>query len=180
MDYLVPVNSKEDIFPEYRNTPVGKLLEYHNLGASFDDYDHAELLIGMCMDYRKSLHIPENFAYVLRTGGGNLKPIEFKVSYAIAVGNVKALVLIGHNNCGMSNLSSKKEKFVNGLVDRAGWEREMAEQHFDNFAPFFEIGNEIDFVLSEAKRLRLRYPKIPVVPMFYVLEDNRLYLMKEK
>jgi carbonic anhydrase len=44
----------------------------------------------------------------------------------------------------------------------------------------FEIGNEIDFIISEAIRLRLRYPKIIIVPMLYQIEDNRIYLIKEK
>ncbi len=48
-----------------------------------------------------------------------------------------------------------------------------------HFAPMFEIGNEVDFVLSEAKRLRLRYPKIQVAPLIYRVEDNRLYLVNE-
>ena len=43
----------------------------------------------------------------------------------------------------------------------------------------FEIGNEVDFVLSEVKRLRLRYPKILVAPLMYRVEDNRLYLIQE-
>ncbi|MFV9510818.1 hypothetical protein [Tepidibacillus sp. LV47] len=43
----------------------------------------------------------------------------------------------------------------------------------------FEIGNEVDFVLSEVKRLRLRYPKIMVAPLLYKVEDNRLYLIRE-
>ena len=47
------------------------------------------------------------------------------------------------------------------------------------FAPMFEIGNEIDFLLSESKRLRSRYPKITVVPMYYKIEDNLLYLIRE-
>ena len=80
----------------------------------------------------------------------------------------------------MVNLVSKKDRFINGLVEKAGWEREWAEEHFMHFSPMFEIGNEIDFVLSEAKRLRLRYPKIMIAPMLYKVEDNRLYLIKEK
>ena len=48
-----------------------------------------------------------------------------------------------------------------------------------HFAPMFEIGNEVDFVLSEAKRLRLRYPKIQVAPLMYRIEDNQLYLIRE-
>ncbi len=49
---------------------------------------------------------------------------------------------------------------------------------FNDFAPMFEIGNEIDFVREEASRLNRRYPKIPVQPMIYKIEDNRLYLIE--
>ena len=180
MKRLVDISNPENIFPEYRNTPIGLLLEYHNLGRKPDTYTQAQLLVGMCMDNRKHLHIPDNFAYIIRAGGANLRYSEFKVSYAIAVGNVQHIALIGHNNCGMVNLVSKKDQFINGLVEKAGWEREWAEEHFMHFSPMFEIGNEIDFVLSEAKRLRLRYPKIMIAPMLYKVEDNRLYLIKEK
>ncbi len=180
MKRLVSISSSEDIFPEYRNTPIGLLLEYHNLKRQPDAYAQAQMLIGMCMDNRKHLHIPDNFAFIIRTGGANLRYSEFKVSYAIAVGNIQYIALIGHNNCGMVNLISRKDEFINGLVDKAGWDREWAEEHFMHFAPMFEIGNEIDFVTSEAKRLRLRYPKITVAPMIYKVEDNLLYLINEK
>ncbi|SFH18201.1 carbonic anhydrase [Desulfotomaculum arcticum] len=179
LEHLIPVTSRDSILEEYRGTPIESLLGYHNLEYSFDKYKHAELLIGMCMDYRKHLNIPDNFAYILRTGGGNLRYSEFKLSYAIAIGGVKAIALIGHDNCGMVNLMSKKEKFVQGLVENAGWDLERAEEHFTHFVPMFEIGNEVDFVISEAKRLRLRYPKILVVPMFYGMADKQLYLLKE-
>jgi carbonic anhydrase len=179
MHRLVDVNAAENIFPEYQNTPIGLLLEYHNLNRNLDEYNKAQLLVGMCMDNRKHLHIPDNFAYIIRTGGANLRYSEFKVSYAIAVGDVKYIALIGHTNCGMVNLIARKNQFINGLVDKAGWDREWAEEHFMHFAPMFEIGNEIDFVTSEAKRLRLRYPKIIVAPLLYKVEDNRLYLIKE-
>jgi carbonic anhydrase len=43
----------------------------------------------------------------------------------------------------------------------------------------FEIGDETEFVLAEAQRLRRRYPAIPVAPMIYKVEDNRLYLPRE-
>lgn len=179
MNRLVSVTKSEDIFPIYRNTPISLLLEYHNLGCPFDSYSKAELLIGMCMDNRKHLHIPDNFAFIIRSGGANLRYSEFKVSYAIAVGQVRHIALIGHNNCGMVNLISRKDEFIKGLIERAGWQPELAEEHFHHFAPIFEIGNEIDFVLSEAKRLRLRYPKILIAPMLYRVEDNLLYLLNE-
>jgi carbonic anhydrase len=37
----------------------------------------------------------------------------------------------------------------------------------------------MDFTVSEAKRLRLRYPAILVAPMIYKVEDKRLYLLDE-
>lgn len=180
MNRLLEINSKDDIPERYRGTPAGLLLEYHNLNRSLDPYTAAQLLIGMCMDNRKHLHIPDNFAYIIRAGGANLRYSEFKVSYAISVGGVRAIALIGHTQCGMVNLVARKNLFVGGLVDSAGWSRESAEDHFTHFAPMFEIGNEYDFTLSEAKRLRLRYPKILVAPMIYKVEDNRLYLFEDK
>jgi len=178
MERMIPVIKKEDIFPQYQDTPIGRLLEYHNLERPLENYNNANLLIGMCMDSRKSLRIPDNFAFILRAGGANLRYSDFKVSYAIAIGGVSAIALIGHTNCGMVNLEARKESFIQGLVDKAGWDREMAEDHFLHFEPMFEIGNEVDFVLKEVKRLRRRYPKILVAPMIYKVEDNRLYLLK--
>lgn len=179
MNRLIPVRSTADILPEYQSSPIGLLLEYHNLGRSPETYTAAQLLIGMCMDNRKHLHIPDNFAFIIRTGGANLRYSEFKVSYAIAIGGVKAIALIAHTQCGMVNMVTRRDQFIQGLVDYAGWDREWAEEHFMHFAPMFEIGNETDFVLSEAKRLRLRYPKIQVAPLMYRVEDNLLYLVRE-
>lgn len=179
MKRLLAVNTPTDILPEYRDTPIGLLLEYHNLGRPFEVYTNAQLLIGMCMDNRKYLTIPENFAYIIRAGGANLRYSEFKVSYAIAVGGVTTIVLIAHSQCGMVNLFARKDQFVQGLVEKAGWDREWAEEHFHHFAPMFEIGSEIDFTLSETKRLRMRYPKIRVAALYYQLEDNRLYMIHE-
>jgi carbonic anhydrase len=161
-------------------TPIGKLLEYHDLGRTFDTYTSAELLIGMCMDNRKHLTIPDNFSFIIRSGGANLRYSEFKVSYAISVGGVRHIAIIGHTNCGMVNLVARRELFIEGLVKGAGWDRAHAEVHFDHYAPLSEIGNEIDFVLSEAKRLRVEYPSITVAPMIYRVEDNRIYLVREE
>ena len=147
MHRLIEINTKEDIFPEYVGTPIGDLLEYHNLDRPYDNYTNARLLIGMCMDNRKHLHIPDNFAFIIRSGGANL-------------------------------LNARKKLFVDGLVEKAGWDKEQAEEHFSHFAPIFEIGNEVDFVMSEAKRLRLRYPLITVAPMLYKVESSKIYQIK--
>jgi carbonic anhydrase len=180
MEQLISISSPDEIPPAYRRTPIGLLLEYHNFQRPLEAYQQAQLLIGMCMDNRKSLRIPDNFAYVIRTGGANLRYSEFKVSYAIAVGAVKSIALIGHNDCGMVNLDSRRDQFISGLVENGGWEREQAEEHFMHFAPMFEIGNAENFVATEAKRLRVRYPKILIAPMLYNVEDNLLYLINER
>ena len=180
MNRLISIRSEKDIPLEYQNTPVGRLLEYHNLGREFDDYSNAQMLISMCMDNRKSIRIPENFAYILRAGGGNLRYSEFKVSYAISLGGVRNIVLIGHNNCGMVDLFSKKEQFVKGLVDGAGWSCLAAEKHFDKYVEMFEITDAIGFVSSEAKRLNVQYPKIEVVPLMFQLEDKLLYAIQKE
>lgn len=176
---MITVESQSDIPALYRDTPIGLLLEYHNLNRAYDSYSNAQLLIGMCMDNRKHLHIPDNFAFIIRTGGANLRYSEFKVSYAIGVGGVRCLALIGHNQCGMVNLIARKDQFIEGLMNKAGWERQSAEEHFKHFAQMYEIGNEVDFILSEVQRLRLRYPKILVVPLLYRVEDNQLYFIRE-
>jgi carbonic anhydrase len=179
MSKLLSVNSTEEILPEYRDTPIGLLFRYHNLEKPLVSYEKAQLLIGMCMDNRKHLQIPDNFAFIIRSGGANLRYSEFKVSYAIAVGQVSHIALMGHNNCGMVNLVSRRNEFINGLVQIAGWERERAEEHFMNYAPMFEISNETEFILSETKRLRLRYPKVTIAPLMYLVEDNKLYFINE-
>ncbi|MBU0474120.1 MAG: carbonic anhydrase [Bacteroidetes bacterium] len=179
MNKLINILTADDILTEYRETPIGLLLEYHNLNRDYQTYSEAQMLIGMCMDNRKHLHMPDNFSFIIRSGGANLRHSEFKVSYAIAVGGVKHIAIIGHNNCGMVNLKSRKDIFINGLVNNAGWNKDDAIAHFKASEPIFEIDNEIEFVLSEVIRLRKRYPKIKVAPMFYNVDDNRLYLIKE-
>lgn len=176
---LKAVRSVSDIPRSLRKTPFGELLMYHNLGAPFKEYDKARLVVCMCMDNRKQLRLPGNFAYKLRTGGGNIRHSEFKVSYAIGIGGVRHVAMIAHDNCGMSNLFSKRDRFLNGMTKNAGWTRRRAAEYFAAFAPLFEIGDELEFVLAESRRLNHMYPKVKVLPLFYKLSDNKLYLIKK-
>ncbi len=176
---LIPVREAEDTLPAYRGTPIGDLLAYHNLGAPHRTYDGAELLVGMCMDHRKRLRIPERFAYVIRVGGARILPLEFQISFAIAVGGVQAIALIGHDQCGMVDLDTRRDEFIQGLVQRAGWERSEAEAHFDRLAGRFEIGGAVESVIREAAELRRKYPAIAVAPLMYLLSDGLLYQLDE-
>ena len=179
MKSFIDIRSDADIPARWRAGPIGALLRYHNLGAPLPGRaEKPELLICMCMDSRKHLRIPDNFAFILRTGGGNMRLSEFRVSYAIAVGGVRAIALMGHTNCGMSGLAARRGLFVDGLVD-AGWTRAAAEEHFDLQAPRHEIGPEGDFIRAEARRLRALYPKVEVAPLLYRIEDNSVALLRE-
>jgi carbonic anhydrase len=178
MAEIIPVNFQSDILPEYRGTPVGLLLEYHNLGRAIGSVTVPQLLIGMCMDSRKSLRIPNDFAFVLRTAGANMRDNEFRISYAIAVGGVRTIVLIAHTDCGMARLAQRRDQFIHGLMEAAGWDEARATRHFENSAPKFGIRDEVDFVLGEAERLRAIYPRITVVPLLYKVEDDLLYQLR--
>ena len=61
MNNLIPITKIEDIPIIYSDSPIGLLLQYHNLGKTYKSFNKAQLLIGMCMDNRKHLHIPDNF-----------------------------------------------------------------------------------------------------------------------
>ena len=179
MESYIEIRKEDDIPERWRATPIGALLRYHELNAPLPGRaEKPQLLIGMCMDSRKHLRIPDNFAFILRTGGANMRLSEFRVSYAIAVGGVRAIALMGHTNCGMSGLSARRGMFIDGLVD-AGWTRAAAEKHFDSFAPQHEIGPEGDFIRAETRRLRALYPKVEVAPLLYRIEDNSVALLRE-
>ena len=179
MPTLIPVTQLSDIPAEYRNTPIGKLLEFQNLGRETEAYDKAEILLGMCMDNRKSLNLPENFAFVIRNGGADMKYCEFKISYAVAVGELSYMALIGHTDCAMVNLHERKDTFVKGLIEYGGWSPDAAKAHFDEMSPQYEIHHETEFALKETERLRKLYPALAIVPMLYKIEDRMLYLIKE-
>lgn len=178
MPQIIPVNYCDDILPEYRGTPVELLLEYHNLGRAMGAAQAPQMLIGMCMDSRKSLRIPNDFAFVLRTAGANMRDNEFRISYAIAVGGVRTIVLIAHTDCGMARLGERRDQFIQGLMGAAGWDEARAVRHFEDSAPKFGIRDEVEFVLREAERLRAIYPRITIVPLLYRVEDDLLYQLR--
>ena len=171
---LKPVRGPEEVPEPYRKTPIEDLLAYHNWGETQRSYAQADLLVGMCMDHRKRLRIPENFAYVMRAAGANFRGLEFQMSFAISVGGVRAMAIIGHDQCGMSGLDGKRDAIINGLIDGAGWERDAAERHFDECAPSYEIGDPVKFTLAQVQGLRQQFPEVVVASLFYELGDGML------
>jgi carbonic anhydrase len=178
MTEIVPVNYRGDILPEHRDTPVGLLLEYHNLDRAAGSSAERRLLVGMCMDGRTTLRMPRGFAYVLRTAGANMRDNEFRISYAIAIGGVRTIALIAHTDCGMKLVAGQHDQFVEGMVQHAGWSSDEAERMYAEGVPKFGIRDEIEFVMEEAERLRWLYPRIEVAPLLYRVEDDLLYQLR--
>lgn len=171
---LFPFKKEEDILPKWQGTPIHDLLAYHNLCRSRRVYDRAEMVILMCMDYRKILRIPDNFAYVLRTGGGNPRNVQFEISYAIAVGGANALAVIVHDDCGMVGLSERRDIYVKGLIE-AGWEKEQAEDCFHKQTRSHEIGDLLNFAVGESRKMQSIYPRTIVAPLYFSLKEEALY-----
>jgi carbonic anhydrase len=65
MNRLIPIRSRKDIPSVYRNTPWVFCSNTTILDALLMN-GRSTALIGMCMDNRKRLRIPDNFAFILR------------------------------------------------------------------------------------------------------------------
>jgi carbonic anhydrase len=173
------ISCREDIPEVLRGTPVEKLFRYHNFREVHNHYNQPEILIGKCMDYRVQLRVPPAFAYKLRTGGCNLGHNEFQVAYAVAVGGVKAIALIGHTDCGMVALEEKRERFIRGFTAQSDWNAAQAAQFFDRNAKDNTLCRESDILFEEAARYQSWFPRLPIAVLLYRVEDGLLYLLEQ-
>ncbi len=171
---MIPVHESTDILPAYRGTPIADLLAAHNLGATLSMREDAELLIVTCMDHRIILDIPECFAFVLRVAGANADPVGFSVSFAVSVAGVKAIAVIGHDDCAMQHVYSRRDAFVSGLQQRCQWSPDRAEAHFDDGAKPFAIADSAEATWVQAERLRELYAGVHVAPLSFRVDDAML------
>ncbi|MBM4221398.1 MAG: carbonic anhydrase [Gammaproteobacteria bacterium] len=171
---LKAVRAEADILPVWRDTPVAELLALHNLGAGARQYAHPRILVATCTEQPVALRIPAGFALGLHSAAANLKRDPFNVSWAIGIGQVSAIAIVGHTGCGMVRLRGQREEFVARMVAAAGWARPAAEQHFDHWGDLFAVDDPAAFAALEAARLRRRYPKIPVAALLYDDADQML------
>ena len=175
---LVPVLRKDDIPDCYKHTPLEKLLLYHNLNYPFGSYSNAEMLILMCIDNRMKLHLPDNFSYIVRNGGAKINTILFPLSFIVATTGAKTVAVIGHSDCRMRDLETHRLGFISGLTEQ-GWTKKRAENFFVEMKPSFAIKDVASSVLADVRTLRSRYSNLLVAPLYYSVEDKKLYLIKE-
>lgn len=176
---LITVATEEDIPPILLDTPVSSLLKSQNL-FQIDETpsDFADLIIGMCIDYRKQIHLPKNCAYVIRSAGANMKDAEFSIALGVASG-IEYMALITHNKCLMSDPFARRDAVLETLSKDCAWSKESAAVYFDEQATDRGISDPIEFAMSESQRIHGLYPKLKVVPILYCVDDDKLYLIKE-
>ncbi|AFV76085.1 hypothetical protein YIM1640_14600 [Thermus oshimai] len=143
--------------------PIALLLESHNEGRSFPPLAKPELLLVTCMDHRIALRLPENFAFVLRTGGANPDPVEPYLVYALARTGVRTVALVGHTDCAMSRPDLEALRTLpQGL-----------EALYRPRIAGLAVGDPAAFVVRKARELEARLG-VRAVPLLYRVEDHRL------
>lgn len=150
--------------------PVQTLLQSHNSGVVFPAFTRPELAVVTCMDFRIHLQMPENFAFVLRTGGANPEPVEPYLAYSVARMGIGAIALIGHTDCAM--------QYPNPYVlNRLPTGEEHIRRYRAQIAAL-AIGEVEHFIRRQAQRLASRLG-LPVAPLLYLVEDHRLVCLDE-
>ncbi|MEK6713468.1 MAG: carbonic anhydrase [Nitrospirota bacterium] len=177
---MIVVKDERDIPEIYRNTPIARLLLYHNLSLPPDRYEKADMLVLMCMDNRQELRLPKKIAFIVRNSGGTLNGVSFSISFAVTVGGIQHIAVIGHSDCMMVDLESMRAEFVRGLSEYGGWERAIAESYFLDSCVLFKKKDAVDSVITEVELIRSQYPDVIVAPLFYSIEDHLLYLIEEE
>lgn len=150
--------------------PVHTLLRSHNEGAVFPPFSHPELAVVTCMDFRIHLRMPENFAFVLRTGGANPEPVEPYLAFSVARMGIQAIALIGHTDCAM--------QYPDPYVLNHLPTDEERIQHYRAQIAALAIGEVELFTRRQARKLGERLG-LPVVPLLYRVKDHRLKCLEK-
>lgn len=173
---LTEFEIREDIPEQWLGTPIEAFIMSQNFGWPIQTTGQPEVLIASCIEFRYSLPVPRMYAYVIRRASGRVIGSEFSVGYTLAKG-VKYLLLIAHNDCGMSKVPAVAPDVVNAFVDQ-GWSREVAEEYVRKQGARHAITDELDALKEEYLRLRKLFPKLRIAPLFVCLYDSKLYLPK--
>lgn len=164
----------EGIPPEWKGTPIEDLIAAHNFDKPIEPSESPRLLIVSCIEYRFSPQVPHSFAYVARKAGSRLIGEEFSLAYTAAKG-VKHIALIGHNDCGMTKVNQAKPLLIDALVDQ-GWDKTAATLYVNANAPSHMIGDELESLEIEFKRLSELFRKVTIAPLFVSIASSHLHI----
>ncbi|MBU6455586.1 MAG: hypothetical protein KGS72_27690 [Cyanobacteria bacterium REEB67] len=171
---LSKMETPADIPERWHNTPIAALIGAHNFDIPIQPAGNPELLIAACIEFRFSPRVPSMYAYVIRRASGRLLGSEFPMLYTLSRG-VKHVVMIAHDDCGMTKVSEQKPAMIQTLIDQ-GWNKDRAEDFVAMHAGKYAIEDEVDALKSEFFRLRTLFKKIEIAPLFVSLSSHKLYL----
>ncbi len=171
---LTSIDTPEDIPAHWVDTPIADLIGSHNFGIEIKPSGEPRMLISTCIEFRYRPAVPSHYAYVIRRASGRLIGSEFSLVYALSRG-VKHLVLIAHNDCGMTQVSQHKPAMIAALVDQ-GWDAERAEEFVAMHAGRYHIEDEVDSLKREFYRLKRLFKRVEIAPLFVSLSSNRLHI----
>ena len=171
---LLEFQTVDDIPDEWKGTPLEAFILSQNFNWPIQATGEPKLLIATCIEFRYALPVPRMYAYVIRRASGRLIGSEFSVAYTLAKG-VKHLMMIGHNDCGMSQIPANTPLVIEALVEQ-GWSKEQATEYVKKHGTRHAINDEVDSLKEEYLRIRKVFPRLVVAPLFVCLHDNRLYL----
>lgn len=170
-----PVASERDVLPAWRGTPIASLLLAQNQGATFPVGPEPSLLVATCIDSRVRLALPPGAAFELRAAGVNLDERElFEIAFAVAVGGVRHVAVLGHEDCAMGRIDGGREAFARGLASTDGWDHDAAGAFFDAHAADWVIGDPAAATLATTRRLRSRFPGVIFAPLHYTVPAGRI------
>lgn len=175
-DFLKEISSRDDVPASWKDTPIESFIMAQNFGWPIAATGKVELLIATCIEFRYSLPIPKMYAYVIRRASGRVIGSEFSVGYTLSQG-VRYLIIIGHNDCGMSKVYEKAPLVVQAFVDQ-GWTKEAAEEYVQKQVARHAIKDELEALHEEYLRLTNVFRKLVIAPLFVCLHDSKLYIPK--
>ena len=171
---LVELISSADIPARWRGTPIEQIIQAQNFGYPLHPQPQPTVLIASCMEFRYALPVPANYAYVIRTPGGRLLGAELAIGYVLSRG-VTNVLLIAHNDCGMTHLVERSAAIVDAFVAQ-GWSRPKAEQFVQAQIAKQGIHDELDALEQEYHRLKGLFKQVHVAPLFLTLSDRKVYI----
>lgn len=141
------------------------LMQSHNDGVHYAAFEKPQLAIVTCMDFRIRLQLPDDFAFVLRTGGANPGPIEPYLAFSVARMGIHAIAIIGHTDCAMQR---PDPYVVNDLPTS-----EEQKKHFRSQIASLAITDAAEFTVREAEQLQDLFG-LPVIPLIYDVHTHKI------
>lgn len=171
---LVPVTSPEDVLAAYRGTEIEDFLLAHNLNRPIATSGSATSLIMTCMDPRIDLHLPVNFAFVVRTAGAATEPVLSNIAFAVAMAGVTSISVMGHTDCAMTRVNDAKDAFAQTLTSRESVSAQDAGTLVKDLDETFKVDDPVASTWAAAEALADMFPSCLVAPLLYQVEDHAI------